>query len=152
MNTMNTTIHANGTISRRTGNTSRDIASVSFDGGRKWLHLIQVDQWTSTGVDVQHLWHDHDALIALVDAEREKRNMRAVARIFDDVGGYYVCSDAINPTCSVTGGRKRYLAARGRCYPTKAAAMRAAAEMGYTHCAGSGTYYDGVRAIPLAYR
>ena len=71
----------------------------------------------------------------------EKRNMRAVARIFDDVGGYYVCSDAIN-----------HLDARGRCYPTKAAAMRAAAEMGYTHCAGSGTYYDGVRAIPLAYR
>lgn len=63
------------------------------------------------------------------------------ACIFEDVGGYYVCSDRLD-----------YLDTRGGCHPTKAAAMRAAAETGYTHCVGSGTYHDSVRAIPRCYR
>ena len=68
-----------------------------------------------------------------------------VARIFEDVGGYYVCDDALD-----------YLDARGMPHATKAAALRAAAtDYGdgefYTHAVGSGTYWDGVRAIPARF-
>lgn len=52
-----------------------------------------------------------------------------IARIFIDVGGIYVCDDALP-----------YLDTRGGAYPTKASALRAAAEQGYTHAKGSGTY------------
>ena len=61
---------------------------------------------------------------------------RRVARIFESVGGYYVCSDEPD-----------YLDTRGRGYPTKAAAMRAAKADGYTHAVGSGTYWDGVARL-----
>jgi len=54
------------------------------------------------------------------------------ARIFRDVGGYYVCDDDLD-----------YLDARGHAYPTKAAALRAAWEQGYTHAVGSGCYREG---------
>lgn len=51
------------------------------------------------------------------------------ARIFESTGGYYVCNEELD-----------YLDARGPGYPTKAQAMRAAYESGYTHCTGSGSY------------
>ena len=54
------------------------------------------------------------------------------ARIFEDVGGYYVCDDADD-----------YLDARGRSYRTKAAALRAAWESGYERAIGSGCYRTG---------
>ena len=68
-----------------------------------------------------------------------------VARIFEDVGGYYVC-DEDGP-----------LDTRGVPHATKAEALRAAAKVWpgtepYTHAVGSGTYWDGVRAIPAKYR
>lgn len=54
---------------------------------------------------------------------------QTIARIFEDVGGYYICDDSLD-----------YLDARGAAYPNKASAMRSAAEQGYTHARGSGTY------------
>lgn len=54
---------------------------------------------------------------------------KIVARIFEDIGGYYICDDDLD-----------YLDAGGHAYPTKAAAMRAAYYMEYTHATGSGTY------------
>jgi hypothetical protein len=54
------------------------------------------------------------------------------ARIFEDVGGYYVCDDADD-----------FLDARGRGYQTKAAALRAAWESGYDRAIGSGCYRPG---------
>ena len=63
-----------------------------------------------------------------------KKKMRKVVRIFEDVGGYYLSDDSLD-----------FLDARGRSYPTKAAALRAAREewapLGYTHAIGSGTYH-----------
>lgn len=64
---------------------------------------------------------------------------RKVARIFEDVGGYYICDDDAN-----------MLDARGRAYETKADALRAAASGpdAYTHATGSGTYWVyGIRSI-----
>lgn len=60
----------------------------------------------------------------------ENTNSREVY-IFEDVGGYYIC-DVDGP-----------LDTRGKAYPTKAAALRAALNEGYTHAKGSGTYRDG---------
>ena len=40
---------------------------------------------------------------------------KIVARIFEDVGGYYICSEALD-----------YLDARGTAYQSKAEAMRSA--------------------------
>ncbi len=51
---------------------------------------------------------------------------KKIVRLFLDIGGYYLCDDALD-----------YLDARGRAFPTKAAALRAAREDwrrdGYTH-------------------
>jgi hypothetical protein len=52
-----------------------------------------------------------------------------IARIFEDIGGYFICDDDDD-----------ILDARGYAHCTKAEAMRAAAEQGYTHARGSGTY------------
>jgi len=71
-------------------------------------------------------------LMAVLSATRGERRIKMeknVARIFEDVGGYFVCSDKLD-----------YLDARGKPYPTKAAAQRAAKEAGYTHFVGSGSY------------
>jgi len=51
--------------------------------------------------------------------------------IFEDVDGYHIC-DVDGP-----------LDTRGKAYSTKAAALRAALQDGYTHAEGSGTYRDG---------
>ena len=51
------------------------------------------------------------------------------ARIFEDVGGYYICDDDLD-----------YLDTRGYPSRTKAEAMRVAKDSGYTHARGSGTY------------
>lgn len=59
---------------------------------------------------------------------------KAVARIFEDVNGYYVCDNGKLDT-------------RGRCYKTKIAAIRAAARDGYSQAIGSGCYWDGVKSI-----
>jgi len=59
-----------------------------------------------------------------------------VARIFDEADGYHICDDALD-----------HLDARGPAHRTKADAIRAAVESGYTHATGSGTYWDGVRRI-----
>ena len=57
-----------------------------------------------------------------------------VARVFEDVGGYYVCDDSLP-----------YLDARGYAHKTKSEAMRAAFEQGYTHAVGSGAYRQGAK-------
>lgn len=57
---------------------------------------------------------------------------KIIARIFEDVGGYYVCDETLP-----------YLDARGKGYRSKAQAMRAARLNGYTHARGSGTYRPG---------
>lgn len=64
---------------------------------------------------------------------------RRVARIFKDVGGYYICNDSLD-----------YLDTRGAVFPSKIAALRAAASGpdAYTHATGSGTYWGNeVRSI-----
>lgn len=64
------------------------------------------------------------------------------ARIFQEsTGQYHICDDSLD-----------YLDARGRGFDAKADAMRTAFSMGFTHAVGSGTYWDGVRAIPQKYR
>jgi hypothetical protein len=65
---------------------------------------------------------------------------KQVARIFEDVGGFYVCTE------------EHMLDTRGTAYPTKASALRAAAANGYTHAIGSGCYWQGERRIPKLYR
>ena len=62
------------------------------------------------------------------------------ARIFEEADGYHICDDSAD--C---------LDARGQGHPTKAAALRAAAQSGYTHATGSGTPWDGVKKIPARY-
>lgn len=52
-----------------------------------------------------------------------------IARIFEDIGGYYICDDSLD-----------YLDARGDPYEKKSHAMSAAKQYGYTHARGSGTY------------
>ena len=64
-----------------------------------------------------------------------------VARIFEDVGGYHLCSDGM-----------RVLWTEPNPSPTKADALRQAWQSGYTHAVGSGTHWDGIRAIPVQYR
>ncbi len=54
---------------------------------------------------------------------------KSIARVFADVGGYYVCDDSSN-----------FLDTRGCSYRSKAQALRAAYESGYTHAVGSGSY------------
>lgn len=66
---------------------------------------------------------------------------RKVARVFEDVGGYHYCDEGDG-----------MLDARGAPSETKARALRLAWEAGYTHAVGSGTCWDGVRAIPVKYR
>ena len=58
-----------------------------------------------------------------------KAQEKSIARIFEDVGGYYICDES-----------SEYLDARGCSYPTKSSAMRAAYDAGYSHACGSGTY------------
>jgi hypothetical protein len=58
------------------------------------------------------------------------------ARIFEDIGGYFVCCDYLD-----------YMDASGAGLPTKAAAMRAAHSEGYTHARGSGTYRPGLTRL-----
>lgn len=65
----------------------------------------------------------------------------SVAYIFEDIGGWYVCSDELD-----------HLDTSGVAHPTKADALRAAAAWGYTHAVGSGTYWEGTRAIPRRFR
>ncbi len=60
------------------------------------------------------------------------KTKKRMARIFESVGGYYVCSDELD-----------YLDTRGWAYPAKAAARQAAKEAGYTHAVGSGAYRQG---------
>lgn len=70
-----------------------------------------------------------------------------IARIFADIGGYYICDN-----------HEDYLDARGVAYPSKAAALRAAADNyggvqePYTHAIGSGTYWQGIKRIPAKFR
>ena len=60
-----------------------------------------------------------------------------VARIFEEsTGKYHVCSEQVY-----------VLDARGAGYDTKADAMRAALDSGYTHGTGSGMYHSGVREL-----
>lgn len=59
-----------------------------------------------------------------------------MARIFEDVGGYYICDDSLD-----------YLDARGNGYDSKAAALRAAYAAGYTHAIGSGAYKQGASIL-----
>lgn len=78
-------------------------------------------------------YHDEDNASETAAQEHE----RIVARVFFDIGGIYFCDNDLD-----------YLDTRGCAYPTKAAAMRAAADAGYTHAIGSGTYWgDSVRSL-----
>lgn len=64
-----------------------------------------------------------------------------VARIFEDVGGFYVCSED-GP-----------LDTSGRAYKKKASAIRAAYKAGFTHATGSGTYWgNSIQRIPDHFR
>ena len=65
-----------------------------------------------------------------------KKSNRVVARIFQDVGGYYICNDNLD-----------YLDARGTSYPTKKMAQEIAFESGYTHGRGSGMSSKGMRKL-----
>ena len=68
--------------------------------------------------------------------------MKKVARIFSDIGGYFICDNDLP-----------YLDTRGGSYETKAQAMRIAPLLGYTHCVGSGTYKpDQVHKIPEKFK
>lgn len=62
---------------------------------------------------------------------------KLVARVFEDVGGYFVCGEDLG-----------FFDARGTPAKNKAEALRRAVMCGYTHAVGSGTYWDGVRRIP----
>jgi hypothetical protein len=57
---------------------------------------------------------------------------KTIARVFESVGGYYICADSLD-----------YLDARGKAYPTKSAALRAAYRCGFTHAIGSGAIKQG---------
>jgi hypothetical protein len=66
------------------------------------------------------------------DVEKTLNNLNSrKVYIFEDVDGYHIC-DVDGP-----------LDARGKAYPTKAEALRAALYEGYTHAEGSGTYRNG---------
>lgn len=66
---------------------------------------------------------------------------KSIAIIFQDLDGhYYVSPDALD-----------YMDSSGAGYRTKADALRAAAECGFTHACGSGTYWHGTRRIPARY-
>lgn len=56
--------------------------------------------------------------------------LKKIARIFEDVNGYYICDE-----------NSDVLDTRGRVYNTKISAMQAALQGGYTHAIGSGTYW-----------
>lgn len=71
------------------------------------------------------------------DILEAREQLKRTARIFEDVGGYYVCSEA-----------GEFLDTRGPAYRTKADALRAATVSGYEYAVGSGTYWSGVRKIP----
>ena len=62
---------------------------------------------------------------------------RLVALIFIEPTGLY----------HISAKDLGYLDARGKGYPTKMAAIMAAARLGYTHASGSGTYWRGERSI-----
>ena len=64
--------------------------------------------------------------------------MKRTARIFEDVDGYHVCDDATD-----------HLMRSDYPHATKAGAMRHAAQIGYTHATGSGTYWSGVRSLGI---
>lgn len=49
---------------------------------------------------------------------------KLIARIFEDIGGYYYCDDSTD-----------YLDTRGGAYPTVREAKKAAKNRGYTHAA-----------------
>ncbi len=69
------------------------------------------------------------------------RTERKVARVFEEPTGlYHVCGDSLT-----------WLDARGPGCRSKADALRLAMDCGYTHAVGSGTYWEGVRAIPIRY-
>ena len=59
-------------------------------------------------------------------------NHKSTARIFEDVGGYFICDDTSD-----------FLDARGTPHASKAEALRAAYQSGYTHAIGSGAYKQG---------
>lgn len=68
------------------------------------------------------------------NAEQKERK---VARIFEDIGGYFICDDELD-----------YLDTRGAPRKTKRRALTDAANNGYTHATGSGTYWgNAVRSI-----
>lgn len=67
--------------------------------------------------------------------------MNKTARIFEDVGGYYICDES-----------SEFLDACGSSYSRISDALRAAIYNGYTHAIGSGTYWDGVKKIPARYK
>lgn len=63
--------------------------------------------------------------------------MSHIARIFEDVGGFYINDE-----------QETLLRTDGKCYPTKKEALLTAYRSGYTHAVGSGTYYrNGVHSI-----
>ena len=70
------------------------------------------------------------------EVQVEEPRERDVAYIFEDIGGYHVCSDA-DP----------HLTCEASPHATKADAMRHAAACGYTHATGSGTYWRGVQSL-----
>ena len=66
---------------------------------------------------------------------------KKIARIFEDINGYYVCDE------------DGELDTRGTCHETKRAAMACAHLDFYTHAIGSGTYWGNcVKRIPKEIR
>jgi hypothetical protein len=65
--------------------------------------------------------------------------MTKTARIVEDLGGFYICDDAL-PYLD-TRGKAYHM--RGQAYPSKSAALIAAWESGYDRAVGSGCYRPG---------
>ena len=64
--------------------------------------------------------------------EHHTMTPKLMARIFEDVGGYFVCDDGLD-----------YLDSRGVAHDTKRDALISAYSRGYSHAVGSGCYRPG---------
>lgn len=90
-------------------------------------------------------WSGWEFKIVNIDTGEEIEyacNTIKVARVFqENTGKYHYCSDELD-----------YLDARGQGFSSKAKALTAAHNAGYTHAIGSGCSWDGIKRIPAKYK